>query len=200
MAKTTQFEKMDMLLDQHKGVLKTSDIVAEGISKPYFYEYVKKRELIKASHGIYLSPDAWADPMYLMQLRSKQVVFSHETALFLHDMTDREPVNYSVTVKSGYNPSRLTADGIKVYSIKGDLYEMGIKQMATHFGHVVMAYDLERTICDIVRSRSTIEIQTFQDALKQYPKRKDKNLRQLMKYAKAFGIEKILNQYLEVLL
>lgn len=61
------------------------------------------------------------DAMYVLSLRCKQAVFSHETALFLHDMTDREPTWYSVTVKAGYNPSKLTADGIKVYNIKKEL-------------------------------------------------------------------------------
>ena len=45
-----------------------------------------------------------------------------------------------------------------------------------------------------------IEMQVFQDALKQYVKRKDKNLRMLMKYAAMFHVEKILRPYLEVLL
>ena len=35
-------------------------------------------------------------------------------------------------------------------------------------------------------------MQVFQDALKQYAKRKDKNLRMLMKYAAMFHVEKIL--------
>lgn len=56
------------------------------------------------------------------------------------------------------------------------------------------------TICDLLRSRSRIEIQTFQGALKAYARRKDKNLRALMQYAGMFKVEKILRQYLEVLL
>jgi len=70
----------------------------------------------------------------------------------------------------------------------------------TPFGNTVPVYDMERTVCDIIRSRSSIEAQTFQDALKQYAKRPDKNLRQLMRYAREFHVEKILKQYLEVLL
>ena len=57
-----------------------------------------------------------------------------------------------------------------------------------------------KLICDLIRSRSGIETQTFQDALKQYAKRKDKNLRKLMRYAQMFRVEKLLRQYLEVLL
>lgn len=138
--------------------------------------------------------------MYLLQLRFAQAVFSHDTALFLHGMTDREPTQYTVTVKTGYNPSSLTADGVKVYTVKKELYSLGIVQLSTPFGHTVAVYDPERTVCDIVRSRNSIEAQTFQDALKQYVRRPDKNLYRLTEYAKAFHVEKILNQYLEVLL
>ena len=55
-------------------------------------------------------------------------------------------------------------------------------------------------ICDLLRSRSSMEIQTFQGALKMYARRKDKDLRTLMRYAGMFRVEKILRQYLEVLL
>lgn len=72
--------------------------------------------------------------------------------------------------------------------------------MQTSFGHAVPVYDMERTICDLLRSRNNIEIQVFQDALKQYARRKDKNLRVLMKYAALFRVENILRPYLEVLL
>ena len=58
----------------------------------------------------------------------------------------------------------------------------------------------ERTICDIVRSRSNVEMQTFQNALKQYAHRKDKDLRRLMHYAELLRVEKTLRQYMEVLL
>ena len=87
-----------------------------------------------------------------------------------------------------------------VYTIKKELHDVGIVTMNTPFGNSVPVYDMERTICDLIRSRSGIEMQTFQDALKQYAKRKDKNLRKLMRYAQMFRVEKLLRQYLEVLL
>ena len=134
------------------------------------------------------------------QLRCAQAVFSHESALFFHDLTDREPNPYSITVKTGYNPASLQADGIKVYTIKKELHDVGIVTMNTPFGNPVPVYDMERTICDLIRSRSGIEMQTFQDALKQYAKRKDKDLRKLTCYAQMFRVGKLLRQYLEVLL
>ena len=54
--------------------------------------------------------------------------------------------------------------------------------------------------CDLLRSRNNMETQIFQGALKMYARRKDKDLRNLMRYAGMFRVEKILRQYLEVLL
>ena len=72
--------------------------------------------------------------------------------------------------------------------------------MNTPFGNSVPVYDAERTICDLLRSRSSIEMQTFHDALKEYVGIKDRDLRKLMHYAKMFHVEKLLRQYLGVLL
>ena len=112
-----QFEQLDQLLETQDGMLRTAQVVSAGISKPVFYDYVHSRELERVAHGIYLSKDAWVDAMYLLHLRCPQAVFSHETALFFHDLTDREPLAYSVTVKTGYNPTRLKDEGVQVFTI-----------------------------------------------------------------------------------
>lgn len=107
----TQYKQMDLLLEQqNKGMIQTAQILNLGITKTVFYRYVKERELEQVDHGIYASADAWLDGMYLLNLRFGQIVFSH-TALFFHDLTDRETTEYVVTVKTGYNTYRLRAEG-----------------------------------------------------------------------------------------
>lgn len=192
----SKFEQLDRLLESQDGMLRTAQAITAGISKPTFYQFVRVRGLEQVAHGIYLSKNAWVDSMYLLHLRCPQAIFSHETALFVHDLSNREPLEYSITVKTGYNPTRLKDDGIKVFTIKTELHEVGLSIARTSFGHNVPVYDKERTICDVLRSRSQIEIQTFQDALKAYVRRKDKDLRTLMHYAKLFRVEKVLWQYI----
>ena len=195
-----QYEQLDRMLVAQDGMLQTAQVVSAGISKPVFYHYVRDRELERVAHGIYLSRDSWVDAMYLIHLRVEQAVFSHETALFFHDLTDREPTEYTVTVKTSYNPTRMKAEGIQVFTIKAELHDVGLTTAQTPFGHTVPVYDMERTICDLLRSRNSMEMQTFQGALKMYVRRKDKNLRTLIHYAGLFRVEKLLRQYLEVLL
>ena len=193
-------DRISVIASANHGILKTADVVAAGISKKALAEFVKDRGFERAAHGIYCDPDAWTDEMLVLQLRCPKTIFSHDTALFLHDLTDREPLTYTVTAKTGYNPSHLTETGVKVYTVKKELFEIGMMNSLTPFGNCINIYNMERTICDVIRSRSTIEAQVFQDALKQYAKRTDKNLYQLMEYANLFHVDRILRQYMEVLL
>lgn len=196
----SQLEQLSRLLTENKGIVKLSEAVDLGISKSAFYRFAHSLKLEKAAPGIYLSEDAWKDSMFILHLRFEQLVFSHASALLLHDLTDREPFSYEITVKTGYNPSNLKKEGLKVFTVKPDLHEIGLTKIESPFGHLVPCYDMERTICDILRSRSQIEMQTVQGALRAYVRRKDKNLGILMKDAALFRVDKLLMKYLEVLL
>ena len=194
------FDKLKELAEKNNGVLQTKTAVEAGISKPMLAKFIKENHFEKASHGVYCSPDCWEDDLYLLQLRCSRTIFSHDSALYLLDMTDREPLHYTVTAKTGYNPSHLTVEGVKVFTVKKELFLLGITTAPTPFGNTVTIYGPERTLCDMIRSRNSMDIQVFLDALKQYVRRKDKNIHTLMKYAEQFHIERRLLQYLEVLL
>ena len=196
----THFDSIEALFEQNNGILKTSQALEKGVPKPVFYDYVRLRNVEQVAHGVYATDDAWPDSMYLIHLRCAQAVFSHDSALYLHGLTTREPALQCVTVKTGYNPSNLQANGLKVYTIKKSLHSVGLTKVATTFGNLVPVYDPERTICDVIRSRNGIEAQVFQEALKMYASMKGKNLGRLAEYARMFHVEKLLRQYLEVLL
>lgn len=196
----TDYQKLEALAQADGGVLTTAAATEAGISKTALANFVSQRKYERVSLGVYLSPDAWRDDAYLLQMRCPQIIFSHDSALFYHDLTDREPLQFTVTAKTGYNPTHLTSNGVKVFTIKKELYKTGIVVAGTSYGHKVRVYNMERTICDILRSRSSMETQVFYDALKQYARRRDKNLHILMDYAKLFHVEKMVRQYMGVLL
>lgn len=92
-----KFELLEKISNENNGIIKMSDAIRAGISKTYFLEFVKKEDYEKMAGGIYLSPDSWEDGMYILQMRYKEAVFSHETALYLLDLADCEPLQYTVT-------------------------------------------------------------------------------------------------------
>ncbi|MCB6365887.1 type IV toxin-antitoxin system AbiEi family antitoxin domain-containing protein [Intestinibacillus massiliensis] len=191
---------IEKMLAENNGILKTADVVAAGISKEYFYQYAKKTGLEKAAHGIYLSPDAWPDEMYLLQAQFPKAVFSHETALYLHDLAEKEPMPLTVTVAAKYHNPLLMARGVTIVYVKNEWYNMGISEAVTPGGHTVRVYDMERTICDIIRKRSEMDIAVFTYAVQQYARRKKKDIPTLMEYAGAMHIERQAREIMGVLL
>ena len=192
--------ELKLILSQNGGTITTAEANEAGISNERLRLLVKSNELERVSFGVYVLLDEFIDQMYIIQQQRPKLIYSHETALFLHDLTDCDPIYYTVTVPAGYNTSRLRDSGLTVFTIKRELHEIGATRLETKFGHTVTVYGLERTICDCLRSRNKMDIAIVTDAIKRYARRKDKNLNTLMKMAETFHVTKPLRSYVEVLL
>lgn len=182
------------------GILLTKNAIEAGISKHALYNFIRNNGFEKAAHGVYASPETWEDENYILSLRCPQGVLSHDEALYYHGLTDREPLQKTITIYTGYGTSRMVADGIKVFTVKKELLDIGKEIVKTSYGHDIPLYNRERTICDLIRSRNRFEIQDFQTALKTYIMGKNKNLNRLMEYAKLFHVDKKIREYMEMLL
>lgn len=190
---------LDKLISDNNGYLFTSDAVANGVSRQSVIDYVSAKKLERVAHGVYITADTWEDRLYILQLRNHSAVFSHETALMLHGLAERE-FNVNVTVPKGYNASHLRKQNVTVHTAVKDFYDIGITQAKTAFGNTVNVYDPERTICDIIRNKENMDIQVFSYAIKEYMQSRKKNLIRLSEYGEIFRISKKIHTYTEVML
>ena len=182
------------------GIISTKAAEAGGVSRAMLSILNKQGKIRRIAQGQYILANDIQDDLLSIDIRSDNIVFSHETALWLHGISDRTPFVHSITVPTGKIPSRAIQDECKIYYIKPELFELGRTALQTPYGNTVSAYDLERTICDCVRSRNKMGSETFLAALKAYAARKDKNLNLLNDYATKMRMAGVLRQYLEVLL
>lgn len=157
-------------------------------------------KLERLSQGIYLSPHAFEDRLFRLQLRCSNGVYSHETALYLHGLSDREPQISMMTVHSGYNARHLGGEPIKLFYIHRELPDLGKETVNTSFGRTVYCYNRERTLCDLLRSRSQMDPALLNAAFKLYLRGSEKNLSLLFDYSAQLGVQKLAKSYLEVLL
>lgn len=171
-----------------------------GVSRASLSYLCKQGKIIRIAPGQYILPDNLNDELYSISLRTDLIVFSHETALYLNGISDRTPFVHSVTVPSGKTLSRSLSGQCKVYYIKDEHYNLGKTQKLTPMGNPVPVYDMERTVCDIVRSRSRVADETFIAALKNYADSPDKNLVNLGLYAEKLNILRKVYHYMDVLL
>lgn len=200
-SKLPPIEQLRQIMKSRQGLLLTSDLANAGIPRTYLAIIEQTGEVERVSRGVYRSADTFfEDEFFTFQVQHRSTIFSHETALFFHDLTDMTPLTYSITVPSGYHSQALNSSGHKVFYVKRDLFKLGVITTKTPHGNQVLTTDLERTICDIVRSRNQVDIQVRNEALKRYAKSKERNINLLLKYAKQFSIQKIVREYLEILL
>ena len=193
-------ERIRRILKDQNGLLFTSDLSELGIPRTYLAVLERKGEIRRIARGVYSPATTLGDEMAALQGRNKVAVFSHETAAFLLDLTDRAPLFYSVTVPSGYNATLLKKRNVKVYFVNRKVYPLGLITIKSSHGNDIQTFNLERTICDLLRNRNQIDIQQINTALKRYVKSKEKNIDLLFRYAKLFRVQKIIREYIEVLL
>ena len=171
-----------------------------GVSREMLSLLTKQGVLVRDAPGIYSTTNATLDELFVLQRRNPQIIFSHETALYLHNMAERTPMAHSVTIPSTKRLSPQIKRGCKVYYVRDDLFDMGAIEVSSRFGHIVRAYNVERTVCDIFRSRNRIDNQTVTAALKNFATSPAKDIGKFGEYAEKFGVLSIARKYLEVLL
>ena len=198
--KANPIEIIRNILKDQNGILLTSDLIKYGIPRTYLSILEKNSEIQRISRGVYSAANYIVDEMVSIQARYKGAIFSHETALYLLELTDRTPLFYSVTVPAVYNATPLKASGAKVYFVNRGLYLLGSITMKSPHGNDIKTFNLERTICDVLRSRNQIDVQFVNEALKKYVIHKDRNIDLLYGYARQFRIQKIVRTYIEILL
>lgn len=172
-----------------------------GYSRHDLSELTKSGQLERLRPGLYQLKGKVIDDFVLISSNSKRIIFSHQTALFLYDLSDRIPNVFHISVPQGYNASHIKKryEDLQVHYVKKDLYELGKTEIKSPQGNLIPVYDTERTICDIIIDREKIDKQIFTEAVKRYFKSKNKNLRRLITYSRQFKIEVEIRKYLEVL-
>ena len=193
-------EEIIEMAKNNNGTITTAMIVKAGFSRGNLQYLVDKGSLEKSARGIYILPEIWDDEFFNLQSRFKRGIFSLETALFLWDLTDRTPNVYTMTFPATYNLTKAKLENIRCVQCKNELYEIGITQVTSPSGNQVNVYNAERTLCDILKPRSSVDIQIVANIFKRYVARTDKNIPLLSEYAKQLKVENRLRSYLEVLL
>ena len=172
-----------------------------GYTRHNLSELTKCGQLERLRPGLYQLKGKVIDDFVLISSNSNRIIFSHQTALYLHDISDRTPNVFHISVPQGYNASHIKNryKDLQVHYVKKDLYEIGKTEIKSPQGNLIPVYDIDRTICDIIIDREKIDKQIFTEAIKRYFKSQNKNLRRLIKYSRLFKIENEIRKYMEVL-
>lgn len=183
-----------------KGYVFTKEVREKNINTSYLTKLVKEKKLARVARGYYVLIDSVPDNFYIILSKCRKAVFSHATALYLHNYSERCPLIYDVTVPYGYGNCYKNSNNIDIHYRKPENINIGLVEMRSPFGLKIKVFNLERTICDIIKDKSKMDIEIFTNALKMYAESPQKDLNKLMKYAVKLNIEQKVRNYMEVLL
>lgn len=181
------------------GILTAAMVTAAGLHRSVINKLLQKGEIYSFSRGLYVYSDAWEDDFYLLQKKYGRGIYSHDTALYLHGFSDRAPIQYKMTFPKGYNSLSLKKENISIVRVSKDNYFLGVTTIKSPCGNPIFVYDIERTLCDILRGSGS-EIYIINEAMKKYVSSKDKDINKLLEYAQKLHVKNKILHYIEVLL
>jgi len=180
----------------NNGYLTTKDVTNNNIPKVYLTKMVRNNTIERISRGVYIKSNDIPDDMVVLQNKSKNAIYSNTTSLFLHGLSNRLPIKYDITIKSGYNGSLQNSSNVNLFYVKKELLDLGVMNYKLDSGYSIRIYDLERTICDIIKNKKKLDQELVNKAIREYFYSKKKDTIKLYNYAKQLNIyEKVKNTF-----
>ena len=190
-------EIIESIMKMNNGYVTSKELSNLGIHRMYLNIMKDKGMIEKVGNGIYIDSRKIEDIYFVFNLELSKVVYSHMTALYFHGLSIKAPNDkYDITVPNNYFNYKIKKHN--VFYVDKDIYELGLTEIKTPMGNNVRVYDIERCICDIIRSKNRMDLEHVKYSIREYLKRKDKDLIKLSNYAKKMGIKEEVMNYVEV--
>ena len=192
-----EYEKRILKLFKN-GYLTTKDVTVNNIPRFYLTKLIKAGKIERVSRGVYIKKNELVDEFVILQSKSKNAIYSNTTALYLHGFSNRIPIKYDITINNGYNGSLQKEDNVNLFYTKRELLRLGVINYKLDSGNIIKVYDLDKTICDIIKNKKKIDAEIFNKAIREYFYSKKKNTLKLYEYAKKMNIYNKVRDTFEV--
>lgn len=171
---------------KHNGVMKTSELYEEcNLSYFLLDSLVKKGFLKRVKSGYYsLEEDERSEDEKVAAL-FPDAVLCLDSAIYFHGYTKKKPFAWNLAVDKNTSKSRFLLDYPVVVPHYMEERVLYIGAQDIKLGDCTMKiYDKDRMICDVLKYESKIDREVFKDALRGYINDKDKNIENLLSYAR----------------
>lgn len=183
------------LMKVNNGYITSRILTDLGISREYLRIMNAKEMIKKVGTGIYIDVNMKEDLFYTFNIELPNIIYSHMTALCFYGLSKITTFKkYDISIKKNYYNYKIKNHN--VFYVDEKHYNIGLTNIETPDGNTVQTYDIERCICDIIRSRNRFDIENIKYSVRKYLKRKDKNLDKLYEYAEKMKIKEEVVEFI----
>lgn len=190
--------RIQEVFTRHHGIVDAGTLLAEGINYYQLNQLVDSGAVHKLKRGLYKWSDTDNYEMTDVARMVKDGVFCLHSAALFHEMSTFIPGEHHVAIPDKSKVVLPPYPQIKLYYWDTVPYQTGIQEIALN-GVQVRMYSPEKTVCDMVRFRQRVGMDSMKEVLKTYLNKPTRNLSLLLKIAKTLGIEGVMRSYLEIL-
>lgn len=190
------YENLILELARKNNNLVTTKMVTENcIPRIYLTKLIQDKKLFRIDRGIYSTQVIKVDPFFNMQNKSKKIIFSHFTSLNIQGYYKNIDKEIHISVPQGYNAKKFKNNKVFYNSLKS--YKAGLINYKYN-NHIIKIYDLERSVCDIIKDHSRFDEIAYNKFINYYFNKVDLNYKKLLEYSKVLRISKIVHHYLSL--
>ena len=195
-------EKIKEVFYVNNGYIRTKEISSKGINRRYLRDLINEGVIERIKQGLYKWKDTKFDVEEELINVSKIIhngVICLVSALAYYELTSYTPGEYTIAVRRNYNIKLPEYPPIKLYYFSNKYYMDGVEKIDVN-GNIIKIYNIEKTICDCLRYEDKISKDIIIESIKEYVKRRDKNISKLMNYAAKAKVKDAVQKYIEVLI
>lgn len=196
-----KYEEIIDFINKKNSVITTKDFKGKKIGFYFINKLIQDNYIYRIEKGVYGKKDSFEDEYFIIQNRYKNAIFSYNTALYFLNKTEVTPNIIDISIPNDYNVSTINTKPIRVHYVSRENMELGSIRIKSPFGNTIKSYNLERTICDIVKNerKSGLDIEQRNKIIRKAFSNNDIDGSILIQYAKKLKCEKKIRVIMEVL-
>ena len=192
-------EKVLNILNEKK-IITTNELTKLNIPNVVLTRLIEKKKIERAKRGIYVLPNSFGDEYYTLLYGINDATYSYFTALYFHNLCERVPLKYDVTVKRNYGGSLIKNENVNLHYVDESILDLGRTKVKSPQGQEIVCYDIERCLCDLIKDKDNLYFEYVKYAFVKYYREEKHDTFKLYKYAKLMKIEKQVHEFMEALL
>lgn len=195
--------KTNYVIDElsRKGILRTREIVALGVSREHLRKMVDSGKVIRVSRGLYTLPGHELSIHHSLAQAAKLVpqgVVCLLSALRFHDLTSQSPHEIWIAVDNRQWKPKVDDPPLRIVRFSGKALTEGVEEHRVE-GVPIRVYSPAKTVADCFKYRNKIGLEVALEALQEGWRNKRFSMDELYRYAGVCRVTRIMQPYIEML-